>query len=297
MKTGSTLGSLAPALAILASIVSLTAGTSYGKQLFPLVGAEGTATFRVVYAALILVAVWRPWRMKLSLPDAKAISLYGATLGLMNLMFYMSLETLPLGIAIAIEFTGPLTVAVISSRRLIDFVWIGFTVLGLFLLLPITPGAGPISAAGIGYALASAVLWALYIIFGKRVAHIHAGQSTSLGMVVAAMVVMPVGIFHAGAKLVNPMLILSGLALSVWSSALPYTLEMFALKRLPRNTFGILLSMEPAVGAVAGLLILGEKLSILQWLAIGCTIIASVGSSVGAKSPAVTPADLPADAL
>lgn len=289
-----------PPLAVLGSILSLTVGTSYGKHLFAVVGAQGTATFRVVFASVILLCVWRPWRMSLPMKSAKAIALYGATLGLMNLSFYMSLATLPLGIAIAIEFTGPLTVAIIASRRPIDFLWIAFAILGLGLLLPITPSAASISPIGVAYALLSAVLWALYIVFGKRVGNIHAGQSTSLGMLVASLVVLPFGIARAGAELINPALLGPAIALAILSSAIPYSLEMFALQRMPKNTFGILCSMEPAVGAVAALFILGEQLTVLQWIAISAIILASVGTSLSAKSDVqenLTPADVPADAL
>jgi inner membrane transporter RhtA len=289
---------LAPA-AVLGSIVSLTVGTSYGKQLFPLLGAQGTATFRVVFAAIILLLVWRPWRLALSRQDAKGVAIFGATLGLMNLMFYLSLETLPIGIAIAIEFTGPLTVALASSRRLIDFVWVAVAAVGLLLLLPITSDAPHLNPTGIAFAIASAILWALYIIFGKRVGHLHAGQSTSLGMLVAALIVLPAGIARAGSNLLDPTLLISGLALAIFSSAIPYTLEMFALKRMQKNTFGILLSMEPAVGALAGLFILKENLTLLQWLAVACVMAASIGSSMGAKAGASESiaADLPEDTL
>ncbi len=281
--------SFAPVLAVLGAIIAMTVGTSYGKELFPAIGAEGTATVRVAYSAIILLAIWRPWRSQLTANDFKAIALYGATLGLMNLMFYLSLVTLPIGIAIAIEFTGPLSVAVYSSRKLIDFVWIGLAVVGLLLLLPLTADAEAINPIGVGFAVASAILWALYIIFGKRVGHLHAGVSTSWGMLFATMVVVPVGIFRAGAELVGPTVLLPGFILALASSAIPYTLEMFALKRLPKNTFGILLSMEPAVGALAGLIILHEQLSLIQWIAIGCIVAASIGSSLGAKSSSADP--------
>lgn len=242
---------------------------------------------RVAFSAIILLAIWRPWRTKISMSDLKGIALYGATLGLMNWMFYMSLVTLPMGIAIAIEFTGPLSVAVFSSRRWLDFLWIGFAVAGLILLLPIAPSNTTINPAGVAYAVASAILWALYIIFGKRVGHLHAGLSTSLGMLFATIVVLPVGIIRAGAELVDPVVLFPGLILALSSSAIPYTLEMFALKRLPKHTFGILLSMEPAVGALAGLIVLNEQLHWIQWTAIICIIIASTGSSLGAKTGTV----------
>lgn len=290
--------------AVLGSIVSLTVGTSYGKQLFPVIGAGGTAAYRVVFAAVILLAVWRPWRQRIARTDLIAVTIYGVTLGLMNFVFYQAIARLPLGVAIAIEFTGPLVVAVVSSRRLVDFVWIALTLVGLALLLPINAGtAAQLDPVGIAFAFASALAWGLYIVFGKRVAHLPAGISTSLGMGVAALSVMPLAFAESGARLVQPSLLPAGIALAIASSALPYTLEMFALKRLPKNTFGILLSMEPAVGAVTGYIVLHEVLTWTQWAAIACIMSASMGSTFGAKSAGegagkdVTAGDVPADVL
>lgn len=278
----SAVGRFAPVLALLAAIVSLNIGSSFGKHLFIFLGAAGTVTFRVVFSACILLAVWRPWRFSLAREDGYRILLYGLVLGLMNLTFYMSLVHLPLGVAIAIEFVGPLSVAILTSRRRIDFLWISMAVLGLALLLPWPGNAAVISSVGVCFALASAFFWALYIVFGHRLSHLHGGQSTALGMTVAALVVAPFGLAQAGPALLNPELLWSGLVMAVLSSAVPYSLEMFALKRLPKNTFGILCSMEPAVGAMAGLFILGEQLSLLQWLAIAGVMAASAGSSATA---------------
>lgn len=295
-------GTLLPALAVLASIISLTVGTSFGKQLFTAIGAEGTSSYRVAVSALILLLIWRPWRIPLTFADAKKIALYGITLGLMNLSFYLAIAHLPLGIAIAIEFTGPLTVALVSSRRKMDFLWIALASIGLLLLIPINPTATdkPISLIGVGFALIAALLWALYIIFGKRVGHVPAGQSTSFGMLVASMVIVPFGIARAGAELLNPIYYFNGTLLAIASSAIPFTLEMYALQRLPKNTFGILCSMEPAVGAIAGLLILNEHLTLMQWLAIGCIVTASIGASMGSSSvtsESEIASTIPADSL
>ena len=275
-------------LALMGSMASLCIGTSFAKSLFDAVGAQGTTALRVGFSALILLIAWRPWRWPLKGADARAIALYGAALGATNLMFYMSLRTVPLGLAIAIEFTGPLAVAIASSRRAIDFLWIAFAVIGLLLLLPLREHAGNLDPVGIGYALAAGVGWALYIIFGQRAGNAHGGQATSLGLLMASLVVFPFGFAHAGTALFSPALLLAGLAVGVLSSAIPYSLEMVALKRLPRRTFGILLSMEPAMGALAGLVMLHEQLSATQWLAIGCIIVASIGctATAGARRPA-----------
>ncbi|MBO9539453.1 DMT family transporter [bacterium] len=268
-----------PVIALFGSLVSLTVGASFAKHLFPVLGAEGTTAYRAVFAAILLLAIWRPWRLPLSAKDARTIVLYGAVTGLMNLLFYMSIARIPLGVAIAIEFTGPLAVAMAASRRALDFAWIGFAVLGMGLLLPLTEGSGTLDPVGVGFALGAAVCWALYIVFGKRAGQIPGGQATSLGMLTAALVVLPFGVARAGTALLDPALMLAGLGVGILSSAVPYSLEMVALKRLPKQTFGILLSMEPAIGALAALVILGEQLTLLQWLAIASIIVASIGSA------------------
>jgi inner membrane transporter RhtA len=275
--------SLLPLLAVLGSVTALGIGTSFAKQLFPLVGSFGTTALRVGFSALLLLALWRPWRWPLSRADAKSIVRYGVALGFMNLLFYMALRTIPFGLAVAIEFAGPLTVALWSSRKPIDFVWLLLAVCALALLLPINPGAAPLDPVGVGYALAAAVCWGGYIVFGKRVGHLHAGQSVALGLSVAAIAVVPFGIWQAGTKLLEPSLLLYGVGVAAISSAVPISLEMVALKRLPKESFGIMASMEPAVAALLGMLVLDEQLTGLQWLAIGLTMLAAAGSSFTAQ--------------
>lgn len=272
-----------PFLAVLGSVTALGIGTSWAKQwLFPAVGAQGTTALRVGFSAVLVLLLWRPWRWHLSRADAQAIALYGVALGAMNLMFYMSLRTLPFGLAVAIEFAGPLAVAIWSSRRLVDFAWVVLAMAGLGLLLPLGLNGSTLDPVGVGYALGAAVFWAMYIVFGKRAGHLHAGHSVSLGLLVAALVVVPVGVVHAGAALLSPAVLLIGVAVAAVSSAIPISLEMMALKRLPRGAFGIMISMEPAVAAVLAFALLGEVLSPVQWLAIGCIVAASMGSAMTA---------------
>lgn len=282
-----------PFLAVLGSVTALGIGTSWAKQaLFPVVGAQGTTAVRVGLSALLMLLLWRPWRWRLSGADAKALALYGVALGAMNLMFYMSIQTLPFGLAVAIEFAGPLAVAIWSSRRAVDFVWVALAIAGLGLLLPLPSGLGlggtPLDPVGILYSVGAAIFWALYIIYGKRVGHLHAGQSVALGLLVAAMVVVPVGVAHSGAALLAPSVLLVGVAVAAISSALPITLEMMALKRLPKEAFGIMISMEPAVAALLAVPLLGEHLTAVQWLAITCIVGASMGSATtaGRAAPA-----------
>ena len=183
-----------PFLAVLGSVTALGVGTSWAKQLlFPAVGAQGTTAVRVGLSAVLLLLLWRPWRWRLSRADATAIACYGAALGGMNLMFYLSLRTLPFGLAVAIEFAGPLAVAIWSSRRAVDFAWVALAIAGLGLLLPLGLNGSTLDPVGVLHALAAAVFWALYIVFGKRAGHLHAGHSVSLGLLVAALVVVPVG--------------------------------------------------------------------------------------------------------
>lgn len=278
-----------PFLAVLGSVTALGVGTSWAKQaLFPVVGAQGTTAVRVGLSALLMLMLWRPWRWRLSRADAQAVALYGAALGAMNLMFYLSLQTLPFGLAVAIEFAGPLAVAIWSSRRAVDFIWVALAIAGLALLLPLGLSGSTLDPLGVLYSVGAAVFWALYIVFGKRAGHLHAGQSVSLGLLVAALVVVPVGVAHAGAALLSPSVLLVGVAVAAISSALPISLEMMALKRLPKEAFGIMISMEPAVAALLALALLGERLDTVQWLAIGCIVAASMGSAATARRlPAV----------
>jgi inner membrane transporter RhtA len=266
-------------LALLGSLVSLSIGTSFAKSLFPALGAEGTTAYRLVFAMLMLMAVFRPWRRKWVWADALPLGLYGVTLGVMNLLFYSAIKTIPFGVAIAIEFTGPLAVAVWTSKKASDWLWVALAILGLGLLLPLPGADAALDPLGMGLALAAGICWALYIVFGQRVAMRYGGMATPLGMLAAALVVAPIGVFHAGSALFDPQWLLAGLAVALLSSAIPYALEMFALNHLPKNTFSILLSLEPAVGALAGWLVLSERLTPFQGLAIGMVMAASMGTA------------------
>ena len=270
------------------SLVTLCAGTSLAKGLFPFVGAEGTTTYRLVFSTLLLMAFWRPWRRAWIWADVPILVLFGATLGLMNLLFYNAIKTVPFGLAIAVEFTGPLAVALWSSKKPLDFVWIVLAVAGMGLILPLgnASGAGMQAAAidpvGIAYALGAGACWAVYIVVGQRVADRIGAFATPMGMLVAALLVTPVGISVAGTSLLNPEWMLAGLGIALLSSAIPYSLEMYSLKHLPKQTFSILLSLEPAVGALAGWLVLSEQLSTQQLGAIGLIMAASMGSAMTA---------------
>lgn len=269
---------LLPMGALLLAMLSFALGASFAKRLFPLVGAQGAATLRLVLGALMLVVVRRSWRIRLTPAAWPSLIVYGLAMAGMNLLFYMALRTLPLGVAISLEFTGPLTVAVISSRRGVDFVWIACAIVGLLLLLPLSSQAPHLDLGGLALALGAGVCWALYIVAGKRAGQAHGAVTTSLGMLIGAIAILPIGLAHAGVSLFHPGILATGLIVALLSSALPYTLEMVALQHLPAQTYGTLTSCDPALGALVGLLLLGERLAPIQCCAIGLIITASFGA-------------------
>ena len=283
---------LLPALALIGSITFLCIGTSWAKYtLFPEVGAQGATALRLGFAALLMLLFWRPWRTHLAACDQRSIALYGVTLGLMCLSFYLSLRTLPFGIAVAIEFAGPLSVAIWSSRKPLDFVWIALAVVGLGLLLPLGHDVNTLDPTGIAYAAAGAVGWACYIVFGKRVGHLPVSITAPFGAAVAAMVVVPVGIAHAGTALLHPTLLLAGLGFALISSAIPICLELYALKHLPKHVFGTMTSLEPAVAAVLALVFLNEILSMTQCIAIALIMAASMGCALSVQTGRRAPSE------
>lgn len=271
-------------LAVFVAVCCMQIGAALGKLIFPVVGAAGASALRILFASLILLAVFRPWR---ALPQGRAwrpLLLYGATLGFMNLFYYLAIARIPLGIAVALEFLGPLAVAVLNSRRPSDWLYVALAVIGVAILLPIHSGAGPLDGLGVVLAILAGACWGLYIIFGQRTsAVVPAGTATAIGMVVACCVVLPVGIAQSGAALLTPHILPIAVGIALLSSAIPYSLEMLALKRLPAQTFSILMSGEPACAALSGFLILGEQLSLSQWIAIACVMAASIGSSLSAR--------------
>lgn len=288
------LASLAfPVGMLLIAMASIQTGASLAKSLFPLVGAQGTTTLRLTFASIMLVLILRPWRARLTAKSLRTVLIYGISLGGMNFLFYMSLRTVPLGIAVALEFIGPLTVVLISARRFVDFVWIALASLGLLLLIPMASGSTNIDLTGMGYALGAGVCWGLYILFGQKAGADNGIQTAALGVLIAALFMAPIGIVHAGAALLNPALLPAALGVAVLSTALPYSLEMMALTRLPARTFGTLSSLEPAFGALSGLMFLHESLTSTQWIAIASIIFASVGATLTTRSK--TPAPIPAD--
>jgi inner membrane transporter RhtA len=269
---------------IVIAMVSIQSGATLAKSIFPQLGPAGTSALRLLFATLILWAIWRPWRRPLPRSKLLPLAAYGASLGLMNLFFYYALEKIPLGIAVALEFLGPLSVAIFNSRKKVDFLWVLLAGLGIWLILPVA-GATQLDPLGISFAVLAGAFWAGYIVFGQRAgSDLHGGLAATIGMTVAAAVVLPVGLVSAGAGIFHPSLLLAGLGVAVFSSALPYSLEMISLQKMPARTFGVLMSLEPVIAALAGLLFLGEALTLQQWVAILCVIVSSLGSTFSARS-------------
>jgi inner membrane transporter RhtA len=269
--------------ALLIAVLSFQCGAALAKQLFPLVGAQGTTAIRLGLGAVILWLLRWPWRRVAGRTGWAWLWGYGLTIGVMNLCFYMALRTIPLGIAVAMEFVGPLAIAMFGSRRALDFLWLGLVIAGLALLLPWRSQTQPLDVVGVLYVMGAAAGWAAYILIGRRAGAVFGGDTVALGTAIGALVAVPVGVAHAGGALFSWGTLPYALGVAVLSSALPYSLEMYALTRLPARTVGILMSAEPALGALIGLAMLGEHLSALQWLAIAAIIGASIGTVLGVR--------------
>ena len=280
-----------PIAVLIAAMVCFQLGAALAKGLFPVVGASGTAALRLALSAIMLLAVWRPWRLRLSAREMRVILAYGLSLGWMNFFFYLSLRFIPLGVAVALEFAGPLALAMAASRRAIDFAWILMAGVGLLALLPLGIGAKQLDLLGVGCGLAAGACWALYIYFGRKAGAAHGGQTTALGMLIGAIVIVPIGAAEAGTRLISPSILPAALAVALLSSAIPYSLEMLAMPRLPTRTVGVLMSLDPALGALSGLCFLGESLTWVQWAAIASIMAASAGSAATSRSavPALLP--------
>ena len=278
-------------------MVSYQFGASLAKHLFPVIGAEGATAYRLGLSAILLMVLRRPWRSSSSSPaqkrDRRVLWGYGLAIGAMNFVFYMSLRTIPLGIAVALEFTGPLALALFHSRRPVDFVWTALVIAGLLLLLPLRGIDTALDPVGVMYALAAGVGWALYIVLGRKAGAAYGADAVPLGISIGALATIPIGIAHAGTALFSLDLLPYALGVAVLSSALPYTLEMIAMTRMSTRTFSVLLSLEPAIAALAGVALLSEHLGPLQWCAIAAIVIAAAGTALSARRPASENEPLP----
>ncbi|WP_316801103.1 EamA family transporter [Pedobacter frigidisoli] len=273
---------ISPIPAVLLSILSVQCGAAIAKGLFPGIGPIATASLRIGLSAIILLIAFRPNISKLSRKQWKYVSLYGLCLGAMNMVFYMAIARIPIGLGVTLEFVGPLVVAIFGSKKLVDFLWVALAATGIVLITPITNnGLDPI---GILLALLAAAFWAAYIVLGGRISKIMSGgQAVSIGMVFASLLIIPFVFLDGGLARLNAHLLTLGLALALLSSAIPFTLEIRALKQLPARTFSILMSLEPAVASITAFVFLQERLSLKECLSVAFVVIASAGSSLTAR--------------
>jgi inner membrane transporter RhtA len=263
-------------LLVLGGIVSVQVGASMAKNLFDEAGPAGTVFLRIAFAALLLLAIWRPTLRGLQRERLRDIALFGFVLAAMNFSFYQALDRIPLGIAVTLEFVGPLGVAIGTSRRRADLVWVAMAAGGILLLSPV-PG-GSLSLAGAGLALLAGAFWACYILLSARVGRAApGGGALALAMTFGAVLLLPAGAAHVG-DLGDLGVLATALAIAVLSSAIPYSFELEALRTLARSTFGVLMSLEPAVAAAAGFVVLGEDLSARDLAAIALVVVASAGA-------------------
>ncbi|WP_405735401.1 EamA family transporter [Streptomyces sp. NBC_00028] len=261
---------------VLSAGVSVQFGGALAASLMPRAGALGVVTLRLLAAAVVLLVVCRPRVRGHSRADWATVIVFGLTMAGMNGLFYQSIARIPLGPAVALEVLGPLALSVLASRRAINLVWAGLALAGVLLLSG--GGFGSLDVVGVLFALGAGAMWAAYIVFSARTGRrFPQADGLALAMVVAAVLFLPLGIAESGTKLLDPMTLALGSAVAVLSSVLPYTLELSALRRLPASTFAILMSLEPAIAATAGFLVLSQALSTTEALAIALVIAASMG--------------------
>jgi inner membrane transporter RhtA len=274
--------SLPPVPAVFLAIISVQGGAAIAKGLFPVVGAAGTASLRIGLSALMLLVAVRPRLGQLRAAQWRAVVPYGLALGAMNFLFYCALARVPLGLGVTLEFVGPLLVALAGSRRWLDVLWAVLAGAGIALIAPW--GGHGIDVVGMLFALAAGGCWAVYIVLGGRVAEVLPGNTAvAVGMLFATLAVLPFGVASGQLEGLTPQLLALGAALALLSSALPFTLEMQALKRLPTRTFSILMSLEPAAAALCGWIFLHERLTFGQWLAVVLVMAASAGATLTAR--------------
>lgn len=274
--------SLPPVPAVLLAIISVQCGAAIAKTLFPTIGSAGTASMRIGISAIILFLAYRPNLKNITPQQWKLVIPYGLSLGAMNLIYYIAIERIPIGLAVTLEFVGPLLLAIAGSKRLVDYCWVLLAAIGILLIAPWkNDGLDPV---GIICALLAGAFWSAYIVLGGKVSKImNDGDAVTTGMLFAALLVLPFGFLESGLDNLTPKLFGMGVALALLSSAIPFTLEMNALGKLPPRTFSILMSLEPAAASICAFIFLKESLNFYEILAVICVIIASAGSTLTAK--------------
>jgi inner membrane transporter RhtA len=270
---------------VFAAVTTLQLGAAFAVTLFDDAGPAGTAVMRLGIAAAVLLAIWRP-RVRGHAPSHLATAVaFGLALCTMNIAIYEAMQRIPIGVAVTIEFAGPLSLAVALSRRVLDGVWVLLAAAGI-LLLTRPWGASHLDPAGIGFALLAAAAWAAYIPISARTGRLFpGGAGLAIAMTVGAVVIAPFGIAQGGSALLRPGVLASGAVVALASSVIPYSLELESLRRIPQRVFGVLMSLEPAVAALAGFLVLGQSLGGVELVAIALVVAASAGASAGAEGP------------
>ena len=273
-----------PTLLVLGAVSSVQFGAAFAKTLFDEIGPGGTVFLRVAFAAIVLMAVWRPALRGRSSADWRLMLAFGFALVAMNLSYYEALNRIPLGIAVTFEFVGPLGVAVAGSRHALDLLWVALAAAGILLLSDF--GTADLDRLGVALALLAGCFWAAYILLSARVGQrFPGGQGLALAMAAGALMLAPVGAGDGGAELIGVEVLAIAFAVAILSSVIPYTLELEALRRMPAGVFGVLMSLEPAAATLAGFLVLGEDLAARELVAIGLVVAASAGAARGATVP------------
>jgi inner membrane transporter RhtA len=272
------LSRLPPTSLVLVAIASVQLGAAFAKSLFDDVGPSGAVFLRVVFAALVLCAIWRPRPTVHTSRELRLAAVFGVSLAAMNLSFYEALDRIPLGVAVTLEFVGPLGVAVAGSRRTLDLVWVALAAVGVILLA--APWSGSSDGTGVALALLAGLWWAAYIVINERVGRAFAGgDGLALAMALGSVLLVPVGVAGGGTDLLAPAVLAVGMAVAVLSSAIPYSLELEALRHLASRVFGVLMSLEPAVAALVALAVLGQVLALREVIGIALVVMASTGAS------------------
>jgi inner membrane transporter RhtA len=267
-----------PTALVLGGVASVQFGAAFAKTLFDEIGPGGAVFLRVLFAALILCALWRPAVRGRSAAHWRLILAYGFCLVAMNFTYYESLDRIPLGIAVTFEFVGPLGVAIVGSRHALDLLWVALAAAGILLLSNF--GTADLDTLGVALALTAGGFWAAYILLAQRVGQaIPGSQGLALAMAAGTLMIAPVGVGQGGSELLSVSILAIGAAVAVLSSVIPYTLELEALRRMPTNVFGVLMSLEPAAASLAGFIVLGQDLDAREIVAIGLVVAASAGSA------------------
>lgn len=267
-----------PIVIILISMASVQGSSSLAKYLFPILGPSGMTAWRLFFSSIMLVLIFKPWRKPISKQAWKYIVLYGFALGFMNLSYYSSIERIPIGIAVAIELTGPITVAMFAARKITDFVWLAIAIIGLVMLLPIHSAGADLDLVGVLLAICAGACWAMYIVFGRKAGQLQGASSVALGSVIISFVIFPIGVWQSGPMMFSIDVLPLAFIVALLASAIPYALDMVALPRVPALTFSTLMSLSPVLGALSGLIFLNETLSGYQLVSIVLIIISSIGT-------------------